>query len=497
MFWEKKSEQSERDESPLEQPAAHAQATEEALSDEHLTAEQLAAQREALAAQQEQAQRELEGREAAVTAAEDELVAHMATRVNYELVERACESLEQLAAQGAAGLFWGAAGDATAAGYMRDALARVDHYYSELKRLEDVHATALQGVEGQREVLEILDYDIYQAQQREESRKREWIVERDPTILHNLRLAMPWMRGFEDDTRFRKTLAVAMLVSLLLGGLIPLIDLPIPERDEIVEVPERFAKLIRQEPQAPVPPPVAVREPEPEKPKDEPKPEKIVEEPPPEPKVAVEAKPKSTKEKVKSVGILAFRENFTKLSSAKPVAKLGSMARVSAAGESAVGRPERAMVTTPGPGSSGGINLAALSRDINGGGGELVDGVVLSRVESSIDGGGGSEDRPRSEGGIAGRTDEEIQIVFDRYKAALYRLYNRELRKDPTLRGQMVLRLTIEPDGSVSLCSLQHSDMQAPELAQRVVESVTGFQFGAKAVPSITILYPIDFLPTA
>ena len=103
----------------------------------------------------------------------------------------------------------------------------------------------------------------------------------------------------------------------------------------------------------------------------------------------------------------------------------------------------------------------------------------------------------RAQLAFAGRTDEEIQIVFDRYKAALYRLYNRELRKDPTLRGQMVLRLTIEPDGSVSLCGLQSSDMKAPDLAQRVVDSVTGFQFGAKEVPAVTILYPIDFLPTA
>ena len=79
----------------------------------------------------------------------------------------------------------------------------------------------------------------------------------------------------------------------------------------------------------------------------------------------------------------------------------------------------------------------------------------------------------------------------------MYRLYNRELRKDPTLRGQMVLRLTIEPDGSVSLCGLQSSDMQAPGLAQRVVDSVTSFQFGVKDVPAVTILYPIDFLPTA
>ena len=64
--------------------------------------------------------------------------------------------------------------------------------------------------------------------------------------------------------------------------------------------------------------------------------------------------------------------------------------------------------------------------------------------------------------GVAGRTDEEIQIVFDRYKAALYRLYNRELRNDPTLRGQMVLRLTIEPNGTVSFLELQSTDMNAP-----------------------------------
>jgi hypothetical protein len=103
-----------------------------------------------------------------------------------------------------------------------------------------------------------------------------------------------------------------------------------------------------------------------------------------------------------------------------------------------------------------------------------------------------------SGGMSAGRTDEEIQIVFDRYKAALYRLYNRELRKDPTLRGQLVLRLTIEPDGSVSLCELHQSDMDAPLLAEQVVDRVSTFDFGAKEdIVAITIIYPIDFLPAA
>lgn len=155
------------------------------------------------------------------------------------------------------------------------------------------------------------------------------------------------------------------------------------------------------------------------------------------------------------------------------------------------------MVTTTAPGSSGGINLASISRDV-GGGGQGIGEVQLSRVASSIGGGGDGPDRPLSGGAFAGRTDEEIQIVFDRYKAALYRLYNRELRKDPTLRGQLVLRLTIEPDGSVSLCQLQSSDMGAPMLAEQIVDRVRTFDFGAKdGIVAMTIIYPIDFLPAA
>ena len=130
-------------------------------------------------------------------------------------------------------------------------------------------------------------------------------------------------------------------------------------------------------------------------------------------------------------------------------------------------------------------------------------GVQVTRASSAIGGGGGGAsasaggDRPHASGARPSRTDEEIQIVFDRYKASLYRLYNRELRNDPTLRGQMVLRLTIEPDGGVSMCVLQSSDMNAPELSAQVVDRVRTINFGAKDVDAITIVYPIDFLPAA
>jgi hypothetical protein len=164
------------------------------------------------------------------------------------------------------------------------------------------------------------------------------------------------------------------------------------------------------------------------------------------------------------------------------------------------------MLTTNAPGSSGGINLASLSRNVGGGGGggggggsgSGMQGVQVGRATSSIASiGGGGGDRPLARGGLGlSRTDEEIQIVFDRYKAAFYRLYNRELRKDPTLRGQMILRLTIEPDGRVSMCALQSSDMNAPELSAQVVDRVLAINFGAKEdVQALTIVYPIDFLP--
>ena len=125
-------------------------------------------------------------------------------------------------------------------------------------------------------------------------------------------------------------------------------------------------------------------------------------------------------------------------------------------------------------------------------------GVEVGRATSSIASIGGG-DRPKASGGPApSRTDEEIQIVFDRYKAAFYRLYNRELRNDPTLQGQMVLRLTIEPNGSVSMCMLQSTDMDAPDLATQVVSRVRTIDFGAKeGVEALTIVYPIDFLPAS
>ena len=212
------------------------------------------------------------------------------------------------------------------------------------------------------------------------------------------------------------------------------------------------------------------------------------------------------KQKVGNAGILALKDKFASLAKDRPAPRLGADARYGAAADAGQSS-SRSLLTTNNPGSSGGINTATLSRSVGGGGGGGggggsgagggggIAGLPVGRATSSIASIGGG-DRPLAHKGPGpSLTDEEIQIVFDRYKASFYRLYNRALRNDPTLRGQMVLRLTIEPDGSVSMCKLQSSDMNAPDLAEQVVNITRTINFGAKDVLTVTISYPIDFLP--
>jgi hypothetical protein len=464
------------------------------VSSEHSAKEQ------SLREQVEKSERVLDKFEADLRSLDAELEALAQRNHQYELLGQVCQSLEDLDGLGAAHLFWGnEVGPDNPNEHIHKARRRIDEFGEEIVKVEERRHSIIDRINDQNDTLDYLHYDLSDVIEREESRRKEWLVEREVDNLAYRAQVMPWARGCEEDERFRKSLGASLAASLVIALLVGTIALPIVEREKLNELPERVAKLVRQE-RTPPPPPVPVEElivPDEQIP--EPDPEFAEEQPPdksPEqPKVADVEQPDS-RDQVKSKGILAFRDSFASRANIRPTAQLGSQARVSSAGEDAIGRPERMMVTSSAPGSSGGINLSSISRDV-GGGGQGIAGVQLSRVASSI-GGGDGPDRPLSGGAMAGRTDEEIQIVFDRYKAALYRLYNRELRKDPTLRGQLVLRLTIEPDGTVSLCQLHSSDMKAPVLAEQVVERVLTFDFGAKEdIVAMTIIYPIDFLPAA
>lgn len=444
----------------------------------------------------------LDGLVTELRAAEAELAALAKERAQHDLLADACGALEKLRETGAAGLFWGDSGAAAGEDQVRRARGRATAFQKRIGGIEDRRRALIDEIRRYEGEAGLIEDDLFDAQEEEELRKLDWIIERELGELPARALVMPWTRREEDDRRYRKSLAVSLLLCMLLAIVFPLIDLPLPAPDEVAELPDRVVRILTKERPRP---PAPVREVEPPKPVEQKLAQKPVEKPIPtkpdetdemEPAVVVAAEPEPEQ------GILAFREKLASFQDSRVSDRIGLKPGVNSADDTASARPQRAMLTSNAPGSSGGINLAALSRNAGSGGGTGggMRGVQVGRASSSIAAiGGGGGDRPLARGGPGlSRTDEEIQIVFDRYKSAFYRLYNRELRKDPTLRGQMVLRLTIEPDGSVSMCVLHASDMDAPELSAQVVDRVRTINFGAKPeVQALTIVYPIDFLPAA
>ncbi len=419
--------------------------------------------------------------QAKLRAADAELERMAVERERHRLLHDICQALDQLTAQGAAHLFWGerASAKETAAhlervrGVMAEFGAKIDAVEQRRRALQKDLAKHLAQ-------LELLSEALLEEQEREEESKYEFVVERELVLPPYTPAVMPWEEQEPDRKRFRKTALLALLITLLFGSIVAIWKLPLPDKAEQPEIPERLVELVQRERPKPPPPPA---EPKPEtkketKPDDKPKPSET----------------QQARAKAEQSGLLAFKNTFSDLIEDAAGLKLGAEARVTQSGQQATGDAQRALVVARARADSGGINTAAISRNV-GGTGAKVGGVQFTRVESSVGGLAGA-DRPLSDGPGPSRTDEEIQIVFDRYKAALYRIYNRELRNDPTLRGKMVLRITIEPSGEVSACRIESTDLPSATLKAEVVERVKRFNFGPKdGVPRITILYPIDFLP--
>ena len=95
------------------------------------------------------------------------------------------------------------------------------------------------------------------------------------------------------------------------------------------------------------------------------------------------------------------------------------------------------------------------------------------------------------------RAREEVEIVFDRNKGALYALYGRALREKPELAGKLVLEFTIAPSGEITNVRVVSSELNDPELEKKIVARVRQIRFKPADVEPLTVSKPIDFFPAA
>jgi TonB family protein len=295
---------------------------------------------------------------------------------------------------------------------------------------------------------------------------------------------LPWTPDADEERRLKKTARTALLAFAALGILIPLI--PVSERPKPAPLPEEVVKLVLEPPPAPPPKPeVKQAEPKPEA-KPEPKPV-----PPPKP---VDRQAEARK-KAENAGLLAMKDELEDLREAIDPSVVSSAPLIGRVeGES---RAERSLVTSHTGVGSGGINTGQLSSGFGSGPGNLKGhsaGTAVPSFAEKIGADRAEASRTRA-GGKASRSREEIEIVFDRNKSAIYALYSRALREQPELQGKVVVQLTISPSGEVTDCRIVSTELNDPELERKLVARIRMFRFEDKDVEAMTTTKPIEFFP--
>jgi len=311
---------------------------------------------------------------------------------------------------------------------------------------------------------------------------------------------LPWSSHAGQERKFHRLLGIVMAITFFLAVVWPWIPTPEKDPNVIEEIPPRIAKLLLEQ-KPPPPPPPKVVEPEPEPEPDqvtEPEPEQVAEEPPPpEPEPELVPEPEVDLQAVAreqaQAALLPFTEDLARLADSDVLETVAdNRPLTSSVGEAQ--RNERSMITSKVGTASGGINTANMSRNTGGSGlAGRTTTTVASPVAAVGEPGGGA--RRTGTSGKASRSREEIELVFDKNKGAIFALYNRALRMDPSLEGKLVLRLTIAPNGQVTACEVVSSELGDEDLERKLVQRVLLFKFDARDVEPITTTKPIDFFP--
>jgi TonB family protein len=315
-------------------------------------------------------------------------------------------------------------------------------------------------------------------------------VERMTAVAYRI-YDLPWTPSEADQRRVRRVLGAALGIFIGLGIVIPLL----PERPRTIAtappVPERVVEFLLERPKPPPPkPPPVVEVPRPQ-PQEEPVPQ--VERRQTVPAPVAEAPPQpDARRKAAASGLLALSDQLAELRELDVQSDRATQSLDNAAGERV--QVDRAILTARTGEGSGGIAVAESSRGFGGGGAGKLAGHQTAKVESSA-AAAPAEAKRTGRSSQASRTREEVELVFDRNKSAIYSIYARALRDNPSLAGKVVLEVTIAPSGDVTECRIVSSDLGDAELERKLVARVKMFRFEARDVAPMTTTKPIEFFP--
>lgn len=315
-------------------------------------------------------------------------------------------------------------------------------------------------------------------------------------------LGPAWNAEVGEKERLGKISAVVFPVFLAIAVSVALIDLPEQKREELEALPPQLAKVILKKKEKPKP--IVKKEIKKEIKKLEPE-KKVAEKPKLKPKpkaqIAKKAKPKIkhkpkdiqlAREKAKTSGLLAMSNQLSALSALADTVKLDTPKTISA--KPIARKVEDKLASRAKTSRSSGVDETKLNQ-------ETQRLALASRQVTEVD--RAEEIQTALEVAeleakrmVAQRTREDIRRTMDANKSAINSIYNRALRKKPSLQGAFTAQLVVESSGQVSSCAAIDSTLNEPKLESKICKRLRLVNFGQKpGVDQATISYPIELFP--
>lgn len=301
-------------------------------------------------------------------------------------------------------------------------------------------------------------------------------------------LALNWTPESRNQRSFTLITTVVLTVSLLVASFLSSIDILVESRDKTVAVPERVARFVinRKKPEVMT-----------QKPKELPKPvlPKLTRKRP-ETEKPLTKEQKSARDKVKNSGLLALGKELGDLMDTSSISQMASKKINRTSGQQQEDNVNTSSLTANTSSGSGGISGHKYTNNV---GVTLLNDserLALRQTLGVKEQATGKDSNNSLRKGDHLRAEEDIVFTMDKNKSTLYTLYRRARRNNPGLKGKIVLEITIAASGQVVDVRVKSSELNDKNLENNLVARVKQFDFGSSNVETVTVTFPIEFLPS-
>lgn len=315
-------------------------------------------------------------------------------------------------------------------------------------------------------------------------------------------ISLDWSPESQSDKQFNLITVVVLATMLISGLIISSLPLPVEKREARLEIPERIANILLEKKKARK----EVIKPEPivkSKPKPKLKPE------PKKPKVKKlikdrkQQKPlnqvqKKARQKAQESGLIALSKELEDLMDTSDISVMIG-GKLQSNKSSSLPAPEnKNLLLADASQGSGGVDSKIYSTKV---GKTMLSRQQIAAVKQTLISNEPLKKALVEQGtnkntDVLVRTEEDVTLIFDQNKGKLFSLYNRARRKNPGLKGKIILQLTIAPSGKVKELRVISSELNDKDLESKLLKRIRGFNFGKKNVEMMTVIYPIEFLPS-